>query len=99
MVTNITTAKQETGSVLDISSCGMRLKTTIAAIPGDALRIDLAEFTLLAEVIHCEATPLGIEMGVRLLHSLKRQQWRQLIGPDSRDAEWSTRGEVRCKAA
>jgi PilZ domain-containing protein len=89
LVTNLTQVTQKIqGWLLDVSTTGMRINAALPFSVGDAVRVDLAKFMVLAEVIHVASVSDTLEVGLKLIHSLDREQldkfvkslWSELLG-------------------
>ncbi len=83
-VTNITRlTKQQTALILDMSRSGMKIETKLAVSPGDALRIDLPDSTLLAEAVYCERTLDKTVIGLKLFYTINNEQLRRYVTPET----------------
>ncbi len=51
----------------------MKIETALAVSPGDVLRIDVADSTLLAEAVYFQGTPGRLFLGVKFFHRLKHE--------------------------
>jgi hypothetical protein len=89
LVTNLTQVTQTVqGSLIDVSTTGMRIDAALPFRVGDAVRVDLASFMVLAEVIHVTSASDTLKVGLKLIHSLDREQldkfvnslWSELLG-------------------
>src|SRR5689334_2241554 len=58
-------ATEETGLILDVSRGGMKLELKRALIRGDALRIDLAELSIAAELVYCYPQYGAFHVGIQ----------------------------------
>ena len=88
LVTNLSRATQATqGLLLDVSTTGMRIETTSSFYIGDAVRIDLPNFILLAEVVHYAVISERMEVGVKLFHSLDKDDLERFLQPLWAEAE------------
>jgi len=82
LVTNLSRRTQATqGLLLDVSTTGMRIETTSSFYIGDAVRIDLPNFILLAEVVHYAVISERMEVGVKLFHSLDKDDLERFLQP------------------
>ena len=61
--------------IVDVSSDGVRIESSIAVAPGDALRIELTDTLLLAEVRYRN----GSGIGAKLCHSVGRSLLEQCV--------------------
>ena len=78
-VKNLTrNSEPEPALILDVSSAGMRFASSVIAIPGDALQIELPDTVLLAEAAYCS----GSVIGVKLCHSLSRLILLKCVNPE-----------------
>jgi PilZ domain len=90
LVTNLSRATQATqGLLLDVSTTGIRIEATSPFHIGDAVRVDLQDFMVLAEVVHYIVISERVEVGLKLVHSLDLEDldrfvqplWAELLGP------------------
>lgn len=80
LVTNLSQAGHPTESLLlDLSATGMRLQTPLPLAVRDAVRVDLPRFTVLAEVVHRSKVAERVEVGLKLVHSLDREQLEKCL--------------------
>jgi PilZ domain len=90
LVTNLSRATETTeGLLLDVSAAGMRIETTSPFHIGDAVRVDLQDFMVLAEVVHYAVISERAEVGLKLVHSLSREDLDRFLQPVW--AEWKSR--------
>jgi PilZ domain len=93
LVTNLTQAVHPTETLLlDVSATGMRLQTALPLAVGDAVRVDLPRFTVLAEVIHRSNIGEEAEVGLKLVHSLDREQLDNCLAVWNEHARFATCG-------
>jgi hypothetical protein len=59
----------------------MRIQTTLRVDVNDAVRIDLLELILLAEVVHSRTLSESFEVGLKLVHSLGCEELRHCLHP------------------
>ena len=79
MVVNLTQkSRPECALIVDVSTGGMRLESSLTGTPGDALQIDLPYTVLLAETVYCS----GRTVGVKLYHSLSREELLRCVQPE-----------------
>jgi len=82
VVTNLTQATPPVnGLLVDISTTGMRIEANLPFRTGDAVRVDLQNFMLLAEVVHYTEPPQRSEVGLKLIHSLAREHLARFVQP------------------
>jgi hypothetical protein len=82
VITNLTqTSRATDGLLLDVSRTGMRIEANLAFRAGDAVRVDLPNLVVLAEVVHHVDAAQGSEVGLKLVHSLDREQLARFMQP------------------
>lgn len=80
--TNLTRRSEpEQAVVVDVSSTGMRIETSLKAEAGDALRIEVPGLTVLSEVTRFEGGPVLNVLGMKLLHSLNHDELAAWLEP------------------
>ena len=93
LVTNLSRATQATqGLLLDVSTTGIRIETTSPFHIGDAVRVDLQDFMVLAEVVHYVAISERVEVGLKLVHSLDLEDLDRFVQPLWAELLGSNRG-------
>ena len=58
---------------------GMRIHAALPFGIGDAVRVDLPKFMVLAEVVHATSVSETAEVGLKLIHSLDCEQLDNLL--------------------
>ncbi len=71
--------------IVDVSSHGLRVETELRASPGDAVKVELPDSTLLAQAVYCERKSSKAVMGLRLFGTVKREQ----VKANAQPATWS----------
>lgn len=80
LITNLTQGSRAVdGLLLDVSRTGMRIEANLPFRAGDAVRVDLPDFIVLAEVVHHADAVQGREVGLKLVHSLDREQLERMM--------------------
>ena len=81
-----------TGVLLDFSTNGMRIETPLSFHLGDSVRVEAGNHIELGEIIHRTSGSVGVEVGLKLVHSLNREDlvtflqppWAELVDSPSR---------------
>lgn len=75
-------ATEETGLILDVSQGGMKLELKRALVHGDALRIDLAELSILAELVYCYPQHGAFRAGIQFKWPLSSEDFAKCVPPE-----------------
>jgi hypothetical protein len=82
LITNLTLkSKMVDGLLLNVSPNGMRIEACLTFRVGDAVRVDLRDSTVLAEVVHYSKVSERFDVGLKLAHSLDCKQFGEVIRP------------------
>jgi hypothetical protein len=81
-VTNLSQGtEQALALLLDVSSAGMRIQTALRVDVNDAVRIDVPDLILLAEVVRWRSLSEGMDVGLKFVHSLSYEELRRYLHP------------------
>jgi hypothetical protein len=69
------------GVLLDFSTSGMRVETPLSLHLGDPVRIEAGSHMVFGEIVHCTNGSVGVEVGVKLIHSLNRENLAMFLQP------------------
>jgi len=69
------------GVLLDFSSSGMRIETPLLFHLGDSVRVEAGRHILLAEIVHRSEGSVGVEVGLKLVRSLNRENLATFLQP------------------
>lgn len=75
-------AREETALILDVSCRGMRLELKQALTPGDSLRIELRDLSILAELVYCYPRDSGFEAGIQFSRALNNEDFSMCVQPE-----------------
>ena len=70
-----------TGILLDFSTSGMRIETPFSFHLGDSVRVETESHMVLGEVVHSMNGSVGVEVGIKLIHSLDRENLATFLKP------------------
>ena len=89
---NLTKESQaEPAVILDVSTGGMRLESSLQVTLGDAVQVELPDSVLLAEVVYSHDSIIGI----KLCHSLSRAILLRCVQPEL----WAEHSDATSHAA
>jgi hypothetical protein len=80
LITNLSRAtKAFQGLMLDLSTTGMRVETTLPFHIGDAVRVDLPNVTVLAEVVHYAVISKRAEVGLAITSKHRQSKYMRNV--------------------
>ena len=67
--------------LLDSSSSGMRIETPLSFRLGDSVRVEPGNHIVLGEIVHRSNGFVGVEVGLKLIHSLSSDNLATFLQP------------------